>query len=71
LLSNGERLLETEKVKTVPCADCDKPLDITSLKDGSKMILLDGSEINICHRCAAIKNGFRPEDFDAVWGKIE
>lgn len=53
----------------VPCEKCGKPLSTLSLSDGTKMTMLDGSEINICHRCVAIENGFSPEDFDAVWGK--
>ena len=52
---------------TVPCEKCKKPLSTQSIRDGSKMIMIDGSEINICHRCAAIENGVSPEDFDAVW----
>ena len=63
--------MEAGKIETVPCNECGKPLDTKSLKDGTTMILLDGSKINICHRCAAIKNGFSIDNVDAVWGKSE
>jgi len=58
----------TENEKFVLCERCGKPLSTESIKDGTTMIMLDGSKINICHRCAAIENGFKPEDVNAAWG---
>lgn len=63
------QMTRTEAHKVyVSCYDCNKPLEIESLRDGTQMILLDGSRINICHRCGAIRQGFEIKDFDAVWG---
>lgn len=56
------------KKRTVPCEKCNKPLSTDSIQDGTKMLMLDGSEMNVCWRCSAIINGGRKEDFDAVWG---
>ena len=58
-----------EDIETVPCERCGKPLSTDSLKDGMIMIMLDGSELNFCHRCTAIENGFSGSDFDMVWGE--
>ncbi len=56
-----------EKHDTVPCEKCDKALSTESTADGTQMVMLDGSRINICYRCAERINGVSPEDFDAVW----
>ena len=59
-----------ENIETVPCEKCKKPLRTDSLKDGMIMIMLDGTEVNLCHRCAAIENGMLDSDFDCVWGEM-
>jgi len=56
------------KTKTVPCEKCNKPLSTESIQAGTRMTMLDGSEMNVCWRCSAIINGNREEDIDAVWG---
>jgi len=53
--------------KTVPCEDCGKPIRMGVLTDGIAMTLKDGRGINLCHRCSSLRQGFSPEDIDAVY----
>jgi len=54
--------------KTVPCSNCGKGLRIGTTLDGTMVIQLDGTEVNMCHRCHGLLSGVPADVLDEVWG---